>query len=238
LTCTYRKLVFSLLHSERKEEKEMNWEEGYPLEISEEGDDVEKGFKKLMNEVMKIYGHLNRLRNFFAGPQAPADPVAFQVWIETTSVERPVIKLRNYKNSEWNNLSEVISGFVQKALPFGLVALWCGSADNIPAGWLLCDGRNGTPDLRERFVLGAGGRYRVGQNGGEETHTLTAAEMPSHSHSFDTYACRGADGNANSGWSSGDCIDHRYNPTFSYSGGNQPHNNMPPYYALCYIMKI
>jgi len=68
-------------------------------------------------------------------------------------------------------------------VPFGAIILWSGS--EIPSGWALCDGTNGTPDLRDRFVVGAGSTYSVGDTGGSFTtdgHTLTEAEMPSHAH--------------------------------------------------------
>lgn len=64
----------------------------------------------------------------------------------------------------------------------GMIILWSGSADNIPDGWVLCDGNNNTPNLTDRFVLGAGAQYEVGATGGEESHTLTIDEMPSHNH--------------------------------------------------------
>ena len=78
-------------------------------------------------------------------------------------------------------------------LPTGVVVMWAGAVTSIPAGWALCDGSNGTPDLRERFIVGAGGvnttnpvaggaGYTKGATGGENTHTLTNSEMPAHSH--------------------------------------------------------
>lgn len=80
------------------------------------------------------------------------------------------------------------------AVPVGTVVMWSGSVTERPSGWALCDGSvvNGlrTPDLRGRFVLGAGtgpGRTerRVGDLGGAETVTLSVAELPSHSHFMD-----------------------------------------------------
>lgn len=60
--------------------------------------------------------------------------------------------------------------------------IWSGNSSNVPDGWVLCDGNNGIPDLSDKFVLGAGNQYNVGDTGGEESHTLTIEEMPSHNH--------------------------------------------------------
>jgi hypothetical protein len=86
-------------------------------------------------------------------------------------------------------------GFVAEAitalLPNGTIILWSGSVASIPAGWRLCDGGAGTPDLRDRFVIGAASSYLPGASGGTSTHnhnaatgghTLTIGEIPSHGH--------------------------------------------------------
>ena len=57
-------------------------------------------------------------------------------------------------------------------LPVGGIILWGGALGSLPGNWKLCDGNNGTPDLRNRFVLGAGGSYGVGNTGGEESVNL------------------------------------------------------------------
>lgn len=67
-------------------------------------------------------------------------------------------------------------------IPRGAIIMWSGAIDQIPAGWALCDGQNGTPDLRNRFIVGAGSGYSIGATGGEATHILTINEMPSHTH--------------------------------------------------------
>jgi hypothetical protein len=68
------------------------------------------------------------------------------------------------------------------AMPSGGIIMWSGSVATIPAGWLLCNGANGTPDLRNRFVLGAGSSYVPGATGGSSTHELTINELPYHNH--------------------------------------------------------
>lgn len=68
------------------------------------------------------------------------------------------------------------------ALPVGCIALWQGTIASIPTGWQLCDGTNGTPDLRDRFIVGAGSTYAVGAVGGESTVTLSSPQLPEHTH--------------------------------------------------------
>jgi microcystin-dependent protein len=71
-------------------------------------------------------------------------------------------------------------------MPRGGIILWSGSIASIPTGWVLCDGTNSTPDLRNRFVVGAGSTYSVGGTGGATSVTLVAANLPPHSHSGST----------------------------------------------------
>lgn len=124
-------------------------------------------------------------------------------------------------------------------VPSGFIGMWSGSV--IPNGWYLCDGNNGTPDLRNRFIVGSGGEYAISNTGGEKTHTLTVNEMPSHNHTL-SYA------NKNYDLASGDCLASgelgtwkysydRYSVTTKSTGGGQAHENRPPYYALAFIMK-
>ena len=67
-------------------------------------------------------------------------------------------------------------------VPKGGIIMWSGAADAVPDGWALCNGQNGTPDLRNRFVVGAGLVYTSGATGGAATNILTIDEMPAHSH--------------------------------------------------------
>ena len=128
-------------------------------------------------------------------------------------------------------------------LPTGLIVAW-NNASTIPSGWILCDGNNNTPDLRGRFILGAGvggndmnnnplPEQTFGTNGGEVNHTLVIAEMPKHNHNLATM-------DYNTGGSSTNAYRSQYGslPQTSYQGGDAPHNNMPPYYVLVYIMKL
>lgn len=134
------------------------------------------------------------------------------------------------------------------SVPSGTILLWSGSIDSIPSGYHLCDGTNSTPDLRNKFILGAGNTYAVATTGGETTHKLTIEEMPSHNHSLieginvrvvNGYAFSNGCSFGQSSDTAGPKLDTIANAiSIGYTGGNQPHNIMPPYYALAYIMKL
>ncbi|EEO27899.1 hypothetical protein [Oxalobacter paraformigenes] len=141
-----------------------------------------------------------------------------------------------------------------EGIPSGLIAMYSGAADHIPSGWLLCNGENGTPDLRDRFVVGAGKAYAVYAKGGATTGavsgqtgetTLTINQIPSHNHGVGYYISRS--GNAGNGFQVERTTDN-FAFTYLYTtvqGGNQPHSHslsgsvstVPPYYALCFILK-
>ena len=124
-----------------------------------------------------------------------------------------------------------------QGIPSGVIMMWSGAVNAIPTGFVLCNGSNSTPDLRDRFVVGAGNSYSVGDNGGSVTATDTVSVSVSGS---------GTTGNQNWGSGSG-----QYQPTngwqqsghnhsFSFSGSGSDTvsiDTRSPYYALCYIMK-
>lgn len=78
--------------------------------------------------------------------------------------------------------SSIILAGDERLLLRGIITLWFGNVTNIPAGWVICDGQNGTPDLRNQFVLGAGdggvGEPTAGQTGGTTSHTHVAGSLP------------------------------------------------------------
>jgi hypothetical protein len=138
----------------------------------------------------------------------------------------------------------------------GMIMLWSGSSASIPSGWLLCDGSNSTPDLRNRFVVGAGSTYAVGATGGtadaivvSHTHTATVTD-PGHTHTYINPRLPSGgsssyqNGPQGSTWRAENIISDNTgsrttgitvaNSTEGSSGTNA---NLPPYYALCYIMK-
>lgn len=173
--------------------------------------------------------------------------------------------------------------YVNARLPSGFIGMWSGSIATIPTGWLLCNGTNSTPDLRNRFIVGAGSTYAVAATGGtadtvvvshnhggatasdgSHSHTFsgdTGGQSVDHSHSMGYYM---DDDNGNNGYlgivdgdnaqssnyqTGGTSNNHVHGfsgttstisahshgiSTVGVSGTNQ---NLPPYYALAYIMK-
>jgi microcystin-dependent protein len=97
-------------------------------------------------------------------------------------------------NANWTALDTLLNGVTQTEIsllkgqtslvPAGVIVMWSGSIASIPVGWLLCDGTSGTPDLRSRFVVGAGGTYTVGDTGGADSVTLNSSQIPGHTHTF------------------------------------------------------
>jgi len=83
-------------------------------------------------------------------------------------------------------------------VPKGLISMWYGLLTNIPDGWTLCDGQNGTPDLRDRFIVGAGNEYEIGDIGGEKEVTLTEEQIPNHRHGSGTLSASSADSHSHS----------------------------------------
>ena len=144
----------------------------------------------------------------------------------------------------------------------GMIMLWSGSSASIPTGWLLCDGSSSTPDLRNRFVVGATSTYAVGATGGSadaivvsHTHTYsgTTVSAGTHNHDFTVIAQNSDSGGsgkitggsqniANDGSYTGTTTsagahDHTFSGTTASNGSSGTNANLPPYYALCYIMK-
>ncbi len=120
----------------------------------------------------------------------------------------------------------------------GMIILWSGAANAIPTGFVLCDGNNNTPNLSGRFVVGydaSNNDYDVNDTGGSESVTLSVDQIPAHTHTYiDQYV---AINNGYRPWpaSNNDCGQRNINS--GSTGGGQSHENRPPYYALCYIMK-
>ena len=101
----------------------------------------------------------------------------------TTATKVNVSTLRANTSGNWeigkNSAGPLDYSVIQ---PAGNIIMWSGAIGAIPNGWTLCDGTNGTPDLRDRFVVCAGGIYSVGATGGANGHTLIEAEVPVRDH--------------------------------------------------------
>jgi hypothetical protein len=147
------------------------------------------------------------------------------------------------------------------AVPTGGIILWSGSTGSIPATWYLCDGTNGTPDLRNSFIVGAGSTYAVNATGGtadavvvSHTHTATStttATDAGHTHPPVVGGTQfvangggtggtGPNSNASLGSTTGTgyaSITATTTTTNASTGVSGTNANLPPYYALAYIMK-
>ncbi len=152
------------------------------------------------------------------------------------------------------NFAATATNLVTFPIPRGVVVMWSGTLGTIPAGWALCDGQNGTPDLRDKFMVCArqddaavpksSVSGSLTQTGGQATHTNTMSEMPAHHHySFgenypDWYF--GSYGGPNYKGSAGgtDNDNHLLQTTDAGQDPPQPFTILPPYYAIAYIMKL
>jgi hypothetical protein len=140
-------------------------------------------------------------------------------------------------------------------IPTGCIMLWSGSIGAIPSGYVICDGTNSTPDLRDRFIIGAGNTYAVAATGGSadaitvsHTHTATSVVTdPGHTHTVtakyngasvtnvaSTYSNQNVSDAFNTNSATTGVTVATTNASAGVSGTNA---NLPPYYALAYIMK-
>lgn len=112
-----------------------------------------------------------------------------------------------------------------ESLPIGAIIMWSGTLASIPEGWQLCNGTNGTPDLRGRFVMGVLTGENPGGTGGSTTHTHTASMSASNSRIWIDDNSGGSDY-----W--GAPASHTHTITVNTS------SNLPPYFKIAYIMKM
>ena len=127
--------------------------------------------------------------------------------------------------------------------PSGVISMWSGSIGSIPSGWLLCDGTSGTPDLTNSFVIGAGGTYAVDSIGGSAdavvvTHGHDITD-PGHVHSVQKSPNAGSTYFSQSGAaaSTQNSLSATTGITIDSEGVSGTNANLPPYYAIAYIMK-
>lgn len=148
------------------------------------------------------------------------------------------------------------SATIPDAFSTGMIIMWNGTPSNIPTGWALCNGANGTPNLTDKFIVGAGNTYGYGATGGTKdatlvshNHTGSTSGAGSHSHTY--YKAGGsvtagagsgmmppsALGN-NTSTSTSSIGNHTHSVSISTKGSSATNKNLPPYFALCYIMRL
>lgn len=137
-----------------------------------------------------------------------------------------------------------IVDLLNAAIPKGSIIAWNGDVNNIPTGWALCNGQNGTPDLRGKFILGYNrdrSDRQMNNIGGAEKVVLTVDQMPPHTHEMAMWSdCSCGGGDCSCGF---DDINKpvegkRNHGVSSVTGKAAEHENMPPYFVLAFIMKL
>lgn len=149
-------------------------------------------------------------------------------------------------------------------LPYGSIMMWSGTIATIPGGWVLCNGNNGTPDLRNRFIVGAGADSSgiamttiTGSDtktGGSKdapvvahTHTGSTTTNGEHTHIYHRYTGTDIlygtiwnDNNDGRYWDdpTGSSGSHNHSFTTDVTGASRDNANLPPYYAIAFIMKV
>jgi microcystin-dependent protein len=124
-----------------------------------------------------------------------------------------------------------------------IIVAWYGNIKNIPEGWVLCDGINGTPNLRDKFIAGAGNKYYPGDIGGKNKVKLKQEHLPSHKHSFKSDLKFQQNDNQvevydmdSEHHEPGNYHERYVKGTTDLIGGEKAHENRPPYHALVFIM--
>ena len=149
----------------------------------------------------------------------------------------------------YGRVTSANNGTIPSSFPTGGIIMWSGSVISIPSGWYLCDGANGTPDLRNRFVVGAGSTYAPAATGGSadavvvsHNHTATSTDS-GHTHLetyFDAngggYGLIGGPNNYNATKQTG-TGNASITTSIASAGVSGTNANLPPYYALAFIMK-
>lgn len=201
-----------------------------------------------------------------------------ELWLQYGYSYKFVVEdVNNVLINTYDNIAGILTQIPTSApaLPSGVIVIWSGSVGSVPVGYVLCDGTNGTPDLRNSFILGAGNAYAVGQTGGStdaivvsHTHTANSVVTDSgHQHFIantdyvggttspnlsstnylaekmggggisESYALNGTSTTASVALTSNATTGITVATTNSTTGTSGSGANMPPYYALCYIMK-
>jgi len=186
-----------------------------------------------------------------------------QLWLQSGYSYKFVVQTAsNVIVQTYDNIAGILTQIPVAApvVPAGCILIWSGSTGSIPAGFVICDGNNGTPDLRNSFILGAGNTYAVGQTGGSanaivvsHTHTYsgtTGNQSNDHQHNLPTQYNGGSGDYVNVAGYSGTSTTavslssgvtaghfHDFSGTTASAGTSGTNANLPPYYALAYIQK-
>ena len=152
----------------------------------------------------------------------------------TTNIAANTTEIKNI-NEKITNIKTNITA-LQDAMPVGSIIMFNGKAEDIPSGWAICDGTNGTPNLIDRFVLGS---TYAGGTGGKSQVTLTVSQLPPHKHRLKK-CWYGKSDNADDRqvvrWDGSVSTNDQL--LTEETGLGLPIDIMPPYYRLIYIMKI
>ena len=155
-----------------------------------------------------------------------------------------IIMLLFYKN---NQMKEQLN------LPKGIIVSWYGSIEEIPKGWALCDGNNTTPDLRNRFIIGGGDKYKIGEKGGNSFIVLNKTNLPKlgegyfsspskfghfHQETDELIKYLGHYSTGFNGLGAPDKWGASYKIDLNEGFESVPVNIMNPYYSIFYIMKV
>jgi hypothetical protein len=143
-------------------------------------------------------------------------------------------------------LQNDIAAVSSSSFKAGMIVMWSGSIATIPTGWVLCDGSNSTPDLRDRFIVGAGTTYAVAATGGSKdavvvSHTHTVSD-PGHAHNIRNAVTNfgstaGSISLTGSGGGMLATVVASTGISIAEAGVSGTNANLPPYYALAFIMK-
>ena len=139
-----------------------------------------------------------------------------------------------------SNLSSV------PGVPVGGIIMWSGATNNIPSGWALCDGNNGTPNLQDKFIVGAGSSYAVAATGGSANAVVIqhnhGISDPGHQHTWSRQDAQNDVGYRPWPASNNDCKETVVNTgsnttgiTINNEGESGTNKNLPPYLSLIHI---
>ena len=215
-------------------------QDGTTAKEFEAGDRVElRATREVWNGLLQASRNLEDIESAVAARAAldlRAGAISDTTALRTSSSTTTVLQaagMNNHRTSSDHDdryyTKSQVNAMVAAAVPSGIIAKWSGSVASIPSGWVLCNGSNGAPDLRGRFIIGAGGTYGPGNTGGAESVTLTTGQIPAHNHSAST----GGAGSHNHGGSTGNDGGHSHttgsNGSHSHSGtansaGSHDHN--------------